>query len=155
MAEGFRGLIEAAGGKFVFIPAEVMTELVEVGEADFVAKTARVRLGVVPDIFQVEDDVRRLGLIVGEGAAVGVAGEQTEDVVGEAFVEGIGIGQPLVMNRHRTGQRAQSSGQSALGVGNRFDGYAGELIRGHEGAREALPLRPELGGEVEFFETLT
>jgi len=38
----FRGLIEAAGRKFVLIPAEVVAEFVEVGKADFVAEDAAV-----------------------------------------------------------------------------------------------------------------
>jgi hypothetical protein len=38
----------------VFVPAEVVAKLVEVREADFVAKVARIAIGVLPEVFEIE-----------------------------------------------------------------------------------------------------
>ena len=99
----FRGLIEASGSQFVLIPAKVVPQLVQVGEANLVAENLAVCLRVVPEIFQVEYDLRRLGLVVAKRAAMGVAREKAEDVLGEALSEGINIRQGFVMNRYCIG----------------------------------------------------
>ena len=44
------GSIQAAGGEIVFVPAEVVPELVQIGEADFFAKGVDDYLDVLSDI---------------------------------------------------------------------------------------------------------
>lgn len=51
--------IEFAGGEIVFIPAEIVAEFVEESEVNFIEKQLLVAFGVVPDVAEKEENLRR------------------------------------------------------------------------------------------------
>lgn len=134
--------IEPARRQLVLVPAEVVAELVQVGEARLLVERLHVPVGKVPEAFQIEQDLRRRRVGLGDFRAEGVAGEQPEDVGLEPLGQNVGIGPGKVMHRHGAGERADFRREPALrgpdGVGGEF-GQAGEVhSTGGEGTEARL-----------------
>ena len=134
-------LLEAPGGELVFVPAEVVAEFVEVGQAGFVAENSDVVLGVVPEIVDVEENVGGRGVVVSEFLAVGAASEEAEDVCGESFGEDVGGGRAFVVDGHSAGERTDCGRELALGGPDDSGGDRGEFGVGHGRSSEETSRR--------------
>ena len=72
--------IEATLRDLVLIPAQVVAELMEVGQPHFIAVNGLISLGIVPEVFEEKQDLGRQGCALGEFSPVLMADEQTEDI---------------------------------------------------------------------------
>src|ERR1041384_4957842 len=80
-------LIEPARSQIVFVPAQIVTELVEIRETNLLAKRIDVFVGKIPETFEIKEDLRRRRIVVGQLGADGIAREEAEDVGLETFGE--------------------------------------------------------------------
>ena len=53
-----RASFQPASGDFIFVPAEVMAELVKIGETHLVAEGGLIVFGLIQDIFEEKQDLR-------------------------------------------------------------------------------------------------
>ncbi len=65
-------LFQASRGDLVLVPAQIMAELVQIGEAHLVPEDRRIALGILPQTIDKEQDLWRKGLGLGEFLAVRV-----------------------------------------------------------------------------------
>jgi len=111
----------------LLIPAQVVAEFVEVGEADFLAKGGHVAVGVIPDARKVEKDGRGERVV---GMALGVdrvANEEAKDVGLEAFGNDVLRGIGLEEHRHGLGKLAELGRHAAENMSDHFVGNANEV----------------------------
>src|SRR3982750_4254409 len=103
---------QAASFQSIFVPAQVVAELVEVGEPDFVPEYGFVVFGHVVDVSEEQKNVR--GGAVAEAAfrIVGVSDKQAQNVVFEFPREEVVRGKIMANHRHASGYLSDGRGQA-------------------------------------------
>ena len=102
--------IQPPGLQVGLVPAEVMPQLVQVRDPHLLAKDVGIALGVVPEVVQEKQNLRRQRLRSPGIGVVRLADEEAEDVRLPALREDGIVGAGFETYRHLAGLRAHRQG---------------------------------------------
>ena len=97
---GRRKSVQPTCRDLIFIPPEIVAELVQVGNPHFVAECLHVALREFPQVVLVQQDLRWDGAVLRQLSSMRTSGEKAEDIGLKPVREYVGRGGALIMNGH-------------------------------------------------------
>ncbi len=119
--------IQTPCGQFIFIEAEVVAELMQVGGADFVAVEFLPGPSEIPDVFQEENNLMRDGKVAW-WVVEGFTTKKAKGVDGDVIINHAGRGFGLISNGKRLCLVVQVGGEIGKGGGHLGLGKEEQLL---------------------------
>jgi hypothetical protein len=122
-------LIQPPGLQFVFVPAEIVAELMQVCDANLVAVNRQIAFREVVDVFQKKQDLRGHRIRITRRGSMWIADEHAEDV-GLKLIAQDRLARPVVeADRKRPRFFAQLRRQRALSGRNDSSAFLRRLVQ--------------------------